>query len=403
MSSENIILYLVSALLALIPAAIWMVFLIREHKKRRYQVLIFVLSIFSVVPVFALQYFLNLFPQFDIVDFIQSQIHNQNLNYIVLFIAVGVVEEIVKQSIVRMIDRKYLLIQTINDSIRYSLVAALAFSFAENIFYIFNIYSAFGVKQLIIAYLFRSIFTTAAHLMFSGYFGYYYGIAKFSINIVEQSRWTGKKHLLSNILARILNISRIQAFKETMILKGLFFAIILHAAFNFLLQLNIIIPVVIYVVLGFSVLRYLLKRKTGKLILVTDISAQQTSSMAKKDEDVVIELLGMWFTQKKYVDVLHICQRLLERDPDNQVVQLFKSKALDKLDTDSPYQKILSNLFPPKHEKSIADLIAAKPVSIAPVQSIPPLSEASSSPVSSNSSGNTNTDSDKGNIYNLNI
>ncbi|HMR01315.1 MAG TPA: PrsW family glutamic-type intramembrane protease, partial [Candidatus Gracilibacteria bacterium] len=203
----------------------------------------FFLSIFSVVPVFALQYFLNLFPQFDILAFLQNQIHNQNANYILLFISVGIVEEIVKQIILRFVDRKYLLIQTINDSIHYSLISALGFAFAENIFYIFAIYNQLGWQQLIIPYLFRSIFTTAAHLIFSGFFGYFYGLAKFSMNITEQSRWAGKKHRFANFIGTVFKMSRLQAVKELTIIRGLIVAIALHAVFNFLLQLNQIIPV----------------------------------------------------------------------------------------------------------------------------------------------------------------
>ena len=81
---------------------------------------------------------------------------------------------------------------------------------------------------------------------------------------------------------------------------------------------------------------------------MSDPTQESTSTMAQKDEEVVLELLGMWFQQKRYVDVIHICQRLLERDPSNMVVQLFKTKALDKMDSDSVYQKILGSLFPKK-------------------------------------------------------
>ena len=180
---NQLFLYIVSGALALVPAIIWLVFLLNKSKRTGIQILMFFMSIFTVVPVFALHYFLNLFPQFDILAFLQNQIHNQNANYILLFISVGIVEEIVKQVILRFVDRKYLLVQTINDSIHYSLISALGFAFAENIFYIFSIYNQLGWQQLIIPYLFRSIFTTAAHLIFSGFFGYFYGLAKFSMNI----------------------------------------------------------------------------------------------------------------------------------------------------------------------------------------------------------------------------
>ncbi len=361
MAANTLTLYGISALMALVPAAIWLTVLFKKSKRRKVQLIIFFGSIFSVVPVFLLHYFLNLFPQFDVLAFLQNAIHDQNLNLILLFISVGIVEELVKQALVRWADRRYLLIHTINDSIRYSLVAALGFAFAENIFYIFTIYTQLGLQQLIIAYLFRSIFTTTAHMLFSGIFGYYYGIAKFSINIVEQEKWTGKSSKFPALVGRLLGISKIQAFKQIMILKGLLLAIIMHAAFNLLLQFNQILPVVIYVVTGFIFLQYKLSQKTGKLILISD-SSDQMSSMEKKDEEVVIELLGMWFNKKKYVDVIHICQRLLERDPDNKVIQLFKAKAMDKIDTKSAYGQILTKMFPEqsKNAKTIQDMVNEK-------------------------------------------
>ncbi|MBT4917637.1 hypothetical protein HON58_04325, partial [Candidatus Peregrinibacteria bacterium] len=129
---------------------------------------------------------------------------------------------------------------------------------------------------------------------------------------------------------------------------GLFIAIIMHAAYNYLLQLSIMPPVIIFVVLGYIYLRYLLNRKAGHLILETDITKYKKSTIAKKDEEVVIELLGMWFKDKRYVDVIHIAERLLERDPDNKVVKMFKAKALDKMDDKETYKSILGNMFKSK-------------------------------------------------------
>lgn len=356
-----ITLYLISGLLALIPAAIWLTVLFRKTKRRSIQILIFAGSIFSVVPVFLIQYFLNLFPQFDVILFLQENIQNQNLNFLFLFIAVGIVEEIVKQTLVRVIDRHYLLIQTINESIQYSLIGALGFSFAENIFYIYSIYTQLGIQQLFVAYLFRSIFTTCAHMIFSGIFGYYYGIAKFSMNIVEQSRWTGKRQRLSTWVGNRFGISTFQAYKQLTILKGALMAIFAHAVFNFLLQFNQLVPVVFYVVIGFFSLLYLLKQRSGKLILISDFNKEGQSTMATKDEDVVIELLGMWFNEKKFVDVIHICQRILQRDPGNKVVELFKAKAIDKLGSNDAYGKILKAIFPDKNlPKSIAAIAKEK-------------------------------------------
>jgi hypothetical protein len=121
--------------------------------------------------------------------------------------------------------------------------------------------------------------------------------------------------------------------------------------------MNYILPVIGLVVAGYLYLRYLLHRKAGNLILVTDIDEKKQSSMGKKDEDVVLELIGMWFEQKKFVDVMHICERLLERDPDNNVVKLFKAKAMDKLDPNNPYRKILDNVIGKKRSNQDVNTI----------------------------------------------
>ncbi len=148
-----------------------------------------------------------------------------------------------------------------------------------------------------------------------------------------------------------------QAFKEYKILQGLITAMLLHALFNYLLQMNYILPVIGLVVIGYLYLRYLLNRKAGNLILVTDIDEKKQSTMGKKDEDVVLELIGMWFEQKKFVDVMHICERLLERDPDNNVVKLFKAKAMDKLDPNNPYRKILDTVVGKKRSTNDVNTI----------------------------------------------
>ncbi|MBD3270767.1 hypothetical protein GF376_04530 [Candidatus Peregrinibacteria bacterium] len=164
----------------------------------------------------------------------------------------------------------------------------------------------------------------------------------------------GKKFWFTKKLAGILNISRFQAYKESLIIKGALLAIILHTFYNYLLAaLNLVIPAAIVVTLSFLYLKILLKNRAGQLILTTDENKNSISTMAKKDEEVVIELLGLWFKQKKYVDVIHICNRLLKRDPDNKVVKLFKAKALDQTNPNSPYSKILSSLFSSQDESII--------------------------------------------------
>jgi len=302
-------------------------------------------GIIAVLTVFLLEFFWGYFPEFDPFKWVENNISNPTYYYVALFIVVGILEELVKQMMVRYVDSKKVIIQTINDSIRFGIAAALGFAFAENIVYFYMVMQNESIQQVIITVLFRSIFTACGHMVFSGIFGYYFGIAKFTIDISLQKGLEGKKHILALILGRIFRISYAQALREIKILQGLLTAMGIHAVFNFLLQLNQILPSIIIVVLGFLFLRYLLQRKAGNLILISDIDEKRRSNMGKNDEDVVLELVGLWFEQKKFVDVMHICERLLERDPDNNVVKLFKAQAMDKLDPNNPYRKIIETML----------------------------------------------------------
>lgn len=343
--------FLFYGILAFIPAFIWLTFIFKKFADKKLQTIIFLCGIFSVIPLFLIEHLFNLYPAFDFVSKALQLTTNPHLQFVMIYMWVGISEEIIKQLIIRYIDNRYNIVRTINDSIQISLISALGFAFAENIFYFYNIGGNFGIPIFITTYFFRSIFTTCAHLVFSGFFGYYYGIAKFSIVIFEHLNWQGKKFWLYQLIGRKLNISRIQAFKEVTILKGLLIAVMLHLIYDYLLQLNnltdlsiFIILSVLLVVLGYLILHNLLKNKAGQLILTEHNN--QISTMAQSDEEVVIELLGMWFNEGKFVDVIHICERLLVRDPDNKVVQLFKAKALDKMGQDNPYKKVLANIFP---------------------------------------------------------
>ena len=51
--------------------------------------------------------------------------------------------------------------------------------------------------------------------------------------------------------------------------------------------------------------------------------------MVARDEDVVMELMGMWLKEGRLTEVIQTCDRLLQRDPDNNVIKLFRTKALD--------------------------------------------------------------------------
>ncbi len=347
------LLLVASIVFAAIPAIIWLYILFKKEKTSKKTIsLVFGLGCLTAPALLGIQELWIAFPRFNLATLIDDNITTQSTKYILTFVLFGAMEEIIKMYVVTLVDKHTIFIRRIGDAIRYSLVAALGFSFAENIYYLFQFWPSLDTQALVGMYIFRSIFTACAHMIFSGIFGYFYGIGKYAIHITKQQELAGEKDRGSGLIAKLFNLPRSQAYQQKMVIKGLFLAVVLHAAYNFILQINIVPPVIVFVVLGYIYLRYLLSRKAGHLVLTTDISIKEKSLMAKKDEEVVLELLGMWFKDKRYIDVIHTCERLLERDPDNTVVKLFKAKAIDKMDDKDTYKSILQSILPSHSEMS---------------------------------------------------
>lgn len=351
---ENPIFLLgLSTVFAAIPAAIWLyIFFKKSEKSKKTIFLIFGLGCLTAPALLGLQVLWEKFPRFNLAALVEDSFAAQSTMYIFMFVLFGAMEEIIKLYVIKTVDQRTLLIDKINDAIRYSLAAALGFSFTENIYYLYEFWPSISTGELVQMYIFRSIFTACAHMIFSGVFGYFYGVGKFSIVLMQHEKLLGEENKIQKFIAKIFNLPMSEGFRQASILKGLLLAIGMHATFNYLLQFNKILPVIIFVVLGFIFLRYLLSRKAGHLILTIDPSTSRPSTIAKKDSDVVVELLGIWFKDKHYVDVLHVCERLLERDPDNSVVKLFKARAMDAMDDKDTYKKILGTVVKTKDDLS---------------------------------------------------
>jgi len=105
----------------------------------------------------------------------------------------------------------------------------------------------------------------------------------------------------------------------------------------------------------------LMQTKSGHLLF--SITKRRASTMTAQDEDVVIELLGMWTRDGRLDEVIKICDRLLARDPDNNVVKLFRAKATDNKELRQCYGA-LKGLFQKNKLGQIQPLEGAKPMSI---------------------------------------
>jgi len=233
---------MICGVLAMIPIFVYMWYFLRQDPEPRRLVLkTFLYGCLSVVPLALLQVFMTNFEEWNIHQIIDSNISNRYLIYICTFIFVGVTEEYAKHWVVKVADDKEKKFRTIADGIELSIIAALGFAFIEHIVYFVSIYYNDGFEGLIVPFIFRSIFTTFAHISFSGIYGYYYG----------------KSHFLKNAAKRNL-----------MVLRGLLSAMILHAIYNFVLEINYTFLIVPLLAIEFWFIAHEFKKKENREILI---------------------------------------------------------------------------------------------------------------------------------------
>jgi len=236
------------------------------------------MGMLSVIPILAYKESWNFFPKIN--AFVYANTFSNSyvgvgdlliipLSIIITFMIVGVIEEYMKHLSVRATDDDKFM--NIDDAIEYSIIAALGFAFIENIMYFYFIWIHQGVDALFISFIFRSIFSTFAHILFSGIYGYFYGIAHFAKPILEESVITHKKFPLARILYKFAPRNAIKLFSRNKMLQGLLSAVILHAFFNVMLEMNWTILMTPFLFIGYAVLNHLFKKSVdqkeyGKMI-----------------------------------------------------------------------------------------------------------------------------------------
>lgn len=167
----------------------------------------------------------------------------------------AMMEEYSKHLLVRFTDDDQLF--NIDDAIGLSLFVGLSFAFVENILYFSNF-----PDNILALFVGRSLLTVLAHVVFSGIFGYYYGIAHFASPLYfERNVVRGKRSVYLRVLSKIFRIRKDNVFREVMILNGLFMATLIHATFNFLLELGYVQFAFLLVIGTAYLLLKLLKKK----------------------------------------------------------------------------------------------------------------------------------------------
>ncbi len=179
---------LFTILLACVPALIWgYIFYKKDPVYRPKAKQTFLLGMLAVVPILFYKWTWNYFPEINIFNYTnayQADIFAFTpylylpLGSLLAFTFVGVIEEYMKHLVVKKADQGFF--RNIDDAIEFSIIAALGFSFVENILYFYYIWVYQGLDILLVSFVFRSIFSTFAHILFSGIYGYFYGIAYFA-------------------------------------------------------------------------------------------------------------------------------------------------------------------------------------------------------------------------------
>ncbi len=263
--------HLIAGAVALIPAIVWCRLFLKYHTERRSAVLLlFFAGMLSTLPILfydslvrhgvELQFFLvKIVPE----SFHQSAnsfvhdtlgIHNKLTALLatefVAFLLVGVLEEVSKYWVMRRSGQP--VFTSVDDVLQLSVIAAIGFSFAENVvnpLYFQGFVEGYllrpetpDVMGFFSNVLGRSVLTSMVHIVSTGVMGYFLGIAIFAKPLLVQQRARGRGTGITGRIAQALRISDERVLRIEMISIGLVSAIVLHAVFNFLVTLPDLLP-----------------------------------------------------------------------------------------------------------------------------------------------------------------
>ena len=170
-------------LLALIPALIWLIFFwirSKQDEPRRWILWAFLSGAVALLPVLGFSKIWQIFTGLEWIFWIE-QFAAQGLVisfFSILFLAM--VEEYFKHRAVLAVGSEVKIrFNAVSDGLLYSVTAAIGFSFLENAVYLWTLFSAQEIftSDFWVVYIFRGLGTMLGHIVFSGVFGYFWGLA----------------------------------------------------------------------------------------------------------------------------------------------------------------------------------------------------------------------------------
>jgi len=270
-SGDEQIVRLVAAGVALVPAVVWILLFLKYHAERAsVVVLLFFAGMLSTAPILfydllvrrgvELQFFLfTLSPQSfsrTASRFVSEHVPLESgvatalVTSLVTFLFVALIEEASKYWVLTRNAKP--LFRSIDDVLQLSIVVAIGFAFAENV--VNPVYFTAFVRQ----YLFhgaapdmgaffgnvlgRSVLTTMVHVLSTGIMGYFFALALFAGPYLKERHAEGRAYRLTRWLHSLLRVPEESVFRVNMLATGFVLAVLLHAAFNFLVTIPELLP-----------------------------------------------------------------------------------------------------------------------------------------------------------------
>lgn len=262
---------LLATFIALIPAIIWCMMFLKEHKQRlSLVILMFFSGMLSTAPILfydamvrhqvELQFFLfrivpenftrnsNAFVSGNLVGI--TGMKSTLIATLISFLLVGLIEEVSKFWVLRKSGQRFF--SSIDDVLQLGIIVAIGFAFAENVMNP-SYFIAFVNQYLIHPdtpnwgafmgnVLGRAILTNMVHILSTGVLAYFYGLALFADPILKEQHRAGKVHVIPQLLHRILRQPEKTFYRHEKMILGLLAAITLHGMFNFLVTLPDLLP-----------------------------------------------------------------------------------------------------------------------------------------------------------------
>ena len=133
---------------------------------------------------------------------------------------------------------KNIVLKSIDDAIEVSIIAALGFAFIENIHYFSGKFGTISTSTFIFFVFVRVTVVTVVHVLCSGIMGYHAGLAHFAGPVFQNDIREGRKMFVTEKLHEFFQTPRESVFRIEQIIIGLFYAIMIHAFYDFIMQLK---------------------------------------------------------------------------------------------------------------------------------------------------------------------